>query len=49
MKEVVITIGWLWSTTSFIVGELDSTFNESVAKKGCLIVMGTIGYVIGIP
>ena len=49
MKEAVITIGWLWLATLFIVGKIDLAFNGSVANEGYLTIMGTIGYVVGIP
>ena len=49
MKEIVITIGLLWSTTLFIVSRLDSIFKRDVDEECCSMVTDIIGNIIGIP
>ena len=49
MNKVIMTIGWLWPTISFVVSVLNSVFKGEVVGEGCLMVTSTIGYVVGIP
>ena len=44
-----MTIGWLWLTISFVVGELNLAFRRGVDGVGCSTVIGIIGSVVGIP
>ena len=44
-----MTIGWLWSTTLFVVSVLSLVFIGDVDGEGYLIVIDTIGFIIGTP
>ena len=41
--------GWLSLTISFVVGELNLVFKRGVVTVSYLVVISTIGSVIGIP